>query len=112
MRYIPFIKGLKKILKNAIRPVELQNMIDEIEEYYWNDNIFFWNKVRENENLTELDVRMDFPTVTIGIEVKYRSGLSSEDTEDNESISAENSVNQLSREARALRLVGSDKKNI
>ena len=23
MRYIPFAKGLKKILKNAIRPVEL-----------------------------------------------------------------------------------------
>lgn len=23
MRYIPFTKGLKKILKNAIRPVEL-----------------------------------------------------------------------------------------
>lgn len=109
MRYIPFIKGLKKILKNAIRPVELQNMIDE---YYWNDNIFFWDKVRENEKLTELDVRMDFPTVTIGIEVKYRSGLSSEDMEDNESISAENSDNQLSREARVLRLVGSDKKKL
>ena len=112
MRYIPFIKGLKKILKNAIRPVELQNMMDEIDEYYWNDNIFFWDKVRENENLTELDVRMDFPTITIGIEVKYRGGLSSEDMEDNESISAENSVNQLSREARVLRLVGSDKKKL
>ena len=112
MRYIPFIKGLKKILKNSIRPVELQNMMDEIDEYYWNDNIFFWDKVRENENLTELDVRMDFPTITIGIEVKYRGGLSSEDMEDNESISAENSVNQLSREARVLRLVGSDKKKL
>lgn len=112
MRYIPFNKGLKKILKNAIRPVELQSMMDEIDEYYWNDNIFFWDKVRENENLTELDIRMDFSTITIGIEVKYRSGLSSEDAEDNESISAENSVNQLSREARVLRLVGSDKKKL
>lgn len=112
MRYIPFVKGLKKILKNAIRPVELQNMIDEIEEYYWNDNIFFWDKVRENESFTELDVRMDFPTITIGIEVKYRSGLSSEDMEDNESISAETSVNQLSREARVLRSVGPDKKKL
>lgn len=112
MRYIPFTKGLKKILKNAIRPAELQNMIDEIDAYYWNDNIFFWDKVRENERFTELDVRMDFPTITIGIEVKYRSGLSSEDEEDDESISAENSVNQLSREARVLRLVGSDKKKL
>ena len=112
MRYIPFTKGLKKILKNAIRPIELQNMIDEIDAYYWNDNIFFWDKVRENESLTELDVRIDFPTITIGIEVKYRSGLSSEDDEDDESISADNSVNQLSREARVLRLVGSGKKKL
>ncbi len=112
MRYIPFTKGLKKILKNAIRPAELQNLMDEIDVYYWNDNIFFWDKVRENGNFTELDVRIDFPTIIIGIEVKYRSGLSSEDDEEDGSISAENSVNQLSREARVLRLVGSDKKKL
>lgn len=118
MRYIPFTKGMKKVLKNAIRPVEpqnlaeLQNMIDEIDTYYWNDNIFLWDKVRENGNITEPDVRMDFSTVIIGIEVKYRSGLSSEDREDDEDISAENSRNQLSREARALRLVGADKKKL
>ncbi len=112
MRYIPFAKGLKKVLKNAIRPVELQNMIDEIDAYYWNDNIFLWDKVRENENITELDVRMDFSSIVIGIEVKYRSGLSSEDQEDDESRSAENSFNQLSREARILRMVGADKKKL
>lgn len=112
MRYIPFTKGLKKVLKNAIHPVELQNMIDEIDAYYWNNNIFLWDKVRENGNITELDVRMDFSSIIIGIEVKYRSGLSSEDKEDNESISAENSFNQLSREARALRMVGADKKKL
>ncbi len=112
MRYIPFTKGLKKVLKNAIRPAELQNMIDEIDAYYWNDNIFLWDKVRENENMTELDVRMDFSSIIIGIEVKYRSGLSSEDMEDDESISAENSFNQLSREARVLRMVGAHKKKL
>jgi len=112
LRYIPFHKGLKIILKNAVRPVELQNMIDEIDASYWNDNIFLWDKVRENENFTELDVRMDFETIIIGIEVKYRSGLSSEDRKDDETISGENSINQLSREARVLRLVGSDKKKL
>lgn len=112
MRYIPFAKGLKKILKNAIRPVELQNMIDEIEAYYWNDNIFLWDKVTQNENITELDVRMDFSSIIIGIEVKYRSGLSSEDREDDENISAENSFNQLSREARVLCSIGADKKKL
>ena len=112
MRYIPFTKGLKKVLKNAIRPVELQNLIDEIDTYYWNDNIFLWDRVRDNENITELDVRIDFPSIIIGIEVKYQNGLSSEDKEDDESISAENSFNQLSREARILRLVGADKKKL
>ncbi len=112
MRYIPFANGLKKILKNAIRPVELQNMINEIDASYWDDKIFLWEKIRENDNITELDVRMDFSSIVIGIEVKYRSGLSSEDKEGDESISAENSFNQLSREARILRLVGADKKKL
>lgn len=112
MRYIPFTKGLKKILKNAIRPVELQSMIDDIDVSYWDDKIFLWEKIRENDNITELDVRMDFSSIIIGIEVKYRSGLSSEDKESDESISAENSFNQLSREARILRLVGADKKKL
>lgn len=112
MRYIPFTKGLKKVLKNAIRPIELQNMIDDADAYYWNDNLFLWNKVMENRNIAELDVRIDFSSIVIGIEVKYRSGLSSEDTETDENISAENSFNQLSREARVLRLKGSGKKKL
>lgn len=40
IRYIPFAKGLKKVFKNAIRPVDLQNLIDETDAYYWNDNLF------------------------------------------------------------------------
>lgn len=53
---------------------------------------------------------MEFSSIVIGIEVKYRSGLSSEDTEADENISPENSFNQLSREARVLRLMGANKK--
>lgn len=112
MRYIPFTKGLKKILKNAIRPAELQNMIDDADAYYWNENLFLWDKVRENGNMTELDVRLDFSFIVIGIEVKYRSGLSTEDEEAGGDISAENSFNQLSREARVLRLKAPDKKKL
>lgn len=112
MRYIPFAKGLKKVLKHAVRPAELQNVIDEIDADYWGDKIFLWEKVEENGSLTELDVRMEFPSVIIGIEVKYRSGLSSEDKEDDGSISAEDSFNQLSREARVLRLLGEGKKKL
>ena len=100
LRYIPFAKGLKKVLRNAIRPTALQSMIDEIDADYWNDNLFLWDRVRESDRITELDVHMDFSTIVIGIEVKYRSGLSSEDTEEDENLSAENSINQLSREAR------------
>ena len=112
MRYIPFNKGLKKILKSAIRPVELQSMIEEADADYWDDHIFLWDRVREDDNITELDVRLDFSSIIIGIEVKYRSGLSSEDKEEDENISAENSVNQLSREARVLRSLGADKKKL
>lgn len=112
MRYIPFAKGLKKVLKNAIRPAELQSMIDEADACYWNDHLFLWDKVRENETITELDVRMEFSSIVIGIEVKYRSGLSSEDTKSDENISPENSFNQLSREARVLRLMGANKKKL
>ena len=104
LRYIPFAKGLKKVLRNAIRPTALQSMIDEIDADYWNDNLFLWDRVRESDRITELDVHMDFSTIVIGIEVKYRSGLSSEDTEEDENLSAENSINQLSREARVLHL--------
>lgn len=109
LRYISFNKGMKKILKNAIRPIELKSLIDSIDVCYWNDNIFLWDKIEENGKITELDVRMEFDSVVIGIEVKYRSGLSSEDNKDAKGISAENSINQLSREARILRKIAPDK---
>ena len=112
LRYIPFDKGMKNILKNSIRPIELQSFIDEIHEEYWEQNLFLWKKVNVNGKSIELDVQMDFPSVIIGIEVKYYSGLSSEDEKNMEDISAENSNNQLSREARVLRAVGSDKKKL
>ena len=34
-------------------------MIDEIDANYWDDKIFFWEKIKGNDNITEPDVRMD-----------------------------------------------------
>ena len=112
LRYISFNKGMKKVLRNAIRPIKLQSLIDNIDACYWDDNIFLWDKVHENGKLTELDVRMDFDELTIGIEVKYRSGLSSEDSKNEIDLSAENSRNQLSREARLLRKIAPHNRRI
>lgn len=112
LRYIPFNKGMKKILKNSIRPIELKNIIDEIDVHNWSNNLFLWERIKENDRTTELDVRLDFPSVVIGIEVKYWSGFSSKDEKDDDSISAENSINQLSREARVLYSIGSGKKKV
>lgn len=113
LRYIPFKKGLKKILSNAVYPREFQDLIDKIDVDYWKDNLHLWKKETENGMTTELDVRIDFSSIVIGIEVKFLSGLSSEDTEtDNTIITAENSFNQLSREARILNLVGKGKEKL
>ena len=112
LRYIPFHKGMKKILKNSIYPSELGSMIDEIDAGYWDENLLLWERIKENGKVTELDAILDFSDIIIGIEVKYRSGLSSEDEKGADNISAENSANQLSREARALHRTGSGKKKV
>lgn len=112
LRYLSFNKGMKKILRNAIHPTELQGLIDEIDADNWDENLFLWEKVIENGKITELDVQLKFPSIVIGIEVKYCSGLSSEDGKEDENISCENSVNQLSREARVLDLIGSGRKKV
>ena len=112
MRYIPFDKGLKKILKSAVRPAELGDLIDEIDACYWDENLSLWERMTEGGKMTELDVTLDFPSVVIGIEVKYQSGLSSQDETGTEDIRAENSVNQLSREARVLHKIGSGRKKL
>lgn len=71
LRYIPFSKGIKKILLEAIDKSNFNNY--EAEE--WAEKIEFWPYHKDGE----LDLIIDFNLVTIGIEVKYNSGLSSED---------------------------------
>lgn len=109
LRYIPFNKGLKKILLDCIRPKELLQYIEPLEINEWSDKIEFWKRVKMQDRYTELDVFLDLDDLLIGIEVKYLSGLSTEDDVDNSEVEEQISYNQLSREARALNHINKDK---
>lgn len=85
LRYTGFEKILKPLLVKCIRPAELVDKIKNIRVGYWDDKISFW----QYDSSAEIDVLLDFEEILIGIEVKYRSGLSSDD--------------QLEREAEILR---------
>ena len=104
LRYMDFCDGLQPILCGALRKSEKQqaeskaaiqlienanctNIKDE-------ENIKFWPK----HDLGELDVLLNFDNCCIGIEVKFQSGLSSDD--------------QLIREANILCDLAKDKKKI
>ena len=104
LRYMDFCDGLQPILCGALRKSEKQqaesqaaiqlignvnctNISDE-------EHIKFWPK----HDLGELDVLLEFDNCYIGIEVKFKSGLSSDD--------------QLIREANILCDLAKDKKKI
>lgn len=95
LRYIPFSKGIKKILIEVIG----EEYFDENEIEEWGENIEFWPYYKEGE----LDVVIDLNLITIGIEVKYNSGLSSDDEVLNEGEKIEKSNNQLARESRVIK---------
>jgi len=112
MRYIPFDKGLKKVLLECIRPKRLTQYIEPLNVFEWSDKIEFWKRVKIQDRTTELDVYLDLEDLLIGIEVKYLSGLSSEDDVDNSDGNEQISFNQLSREARALNQISKDKNKL
>lgn len=94
LRYIPFSKGIKRILLLAIEEKYFDNY--ELEE--WAESIEFWPYHQEGE----LDSVINLNLVSIAIEVKYNSGLSSDDDVSNEEDSKEASRNQLARESRII----------
>lgn len=112
LRYIPFNEGLKPILKGAVFPPGTAAVFDKIDAGFWNDNIEFWPYDSEGE----LDAYLEFDQIVIGIEVKYKSRLSSDDAVDyslsDEKLRQEQSRNQLQRESRIIARRGSGKTKI
>lgn len=113
LRYIPFSLALRPILEKAIIPKAVRYNIDDIKDEFWADKVSFWPYDREGE----IDALMEFKDVVIGIEIKYRSGLSSDDEIDNiseikEHIEFNQSINQLARESRIVSRRGKNKKKL
>lgn len=109
IRYLPFQRGLKQVLKGVRfelagqnpRPRWQQHM-DSILDYEC--TLKFWPRHPEGE----IDLLLDHPDVVIGIEVKYFSGISSDDGEVEE-VSPEESCHQLARYARMLEDIRNDR---
>jgi len=74
LRYLSFNKGLKPILKSSIRPQKCAALLERIYEEKWDDRIEFWL-----QDTCEPDILISFDDLDMIIEVKYKSGLSSED---------------------------------
>ena len=114
LRYIPFDLALRNILSAGVHPREVGDLIGKISAYFWSDKIEFWPYDKEGE----IDALLNFDDTIIGIEVKYSSGLSSDDDIDNstmidkQSVEAEDSKNQLSRESRIVSRKGAGKTKI
>ena len=114
LRYIPFDLALRNILVAGVYPSKVGDLIGKISADFWSDKIEFWPYDKEGE----MDAFLNFDDTIIGIEVKYASGLSSDDAIDNssmidkQSVEAEDSKNQLSRESRIISRKGECKTKI
>ncbi|MBY0756830.1 hypothetical protein K5V21_15405 [Clostridium sardiniense] len=95
LRYIPFSKGIKKILLQVIG----ENNFNQYEVEEWAERIKFW----PYHNDGEVDLVINLKLVTIAIEVKYNSGLSSDDEVLNDDENIEKSRNQLAKESRIVK---------
>lgn len=106
LRYLKFNRGLRQLIentkfyyKNGQTPIEEINILGEIGDSYWHKNIKFWPYDEEGE----IDLLLEFEKAVIGIEVKYLSGLSSDDDIDNSANDdKKKSSNQLSRESNII----------
>jgi hypothetical protein len=103
LRYVPFNLALRNILSNGVYPNTLADYIKRISNEFWSDKIKFWPYDSEGE----IDALINFDDTIIGIEVKYLSGLSSDDDIDNSEqmdalMEKDKSKNQLARESRIV----------
>lgn len=116
LRYMSFNHGLKQILIQGIYPRSLSKIIENIYEDEWSEFIEFWPYDKEGE----IDALINFENTIIGIEVKYLSGISSDDEVSNSSdfegefTIGDNikSINQLSRESRIVSRVSNNKNKV
>jgi hypothetical protein len=114
LRYIPFENGIKQILLRGITPKnnKLLDIINNINLGFWSRNIKFWPYDKEGE----IDLLLEFETCIIGIEVKYLSGISSDDGISNEmnldKCDNKESIQQLARESRIISRKGNNKDKI
>ncbi|GLY09070.1 hypothetical protein [Pseudobacillus badius] len=101
LRYLPFHQGFKSILSAAeFTDPATQNswlsLIGQLKDY--EVDIDFWSRHEEGE----IDLILQCLNALIGVEVKYLSGLSSDDEEDEQAIDYTESRNQLARYSRML----------
>lgn len=115
LRYMPFSTIMAKILVNTVYPKFIGDDIGDIQYEFWADKMQFWPYDREGE----IDALIEFENMIIGIEVKYTSGLSSdddisniEDTEFKNQEEVKKSINQLARESRIISQKGNNKKRV
>jgi len=114
LRYMPFNLAMKKIIIASVYPQEISEKFNEIDAEAWADNIKFW----PYDESGEIDVLLEFENAIIGIEVKYLSGLSSDDEIINFGSSEQpgyenlDSNQQLARESRIISKMGGNKAKV
>lgn len=107
IRYLPFEKGLVHVL-SAVRFNNLlvqKEWLSALQKETGYTELNFWPKHEEGE----IDLLLPLTNALVGIEIKYFSGLSSEDGIDLE-ITSDTSRNQLARYARMLLDLREDRK--
>lgn len=96
IRYLPFEVGLKNILRKVVikGAGNLPAILEEVNGYDY--QMDFWVR----SDFGELDMLVRVGPADIAVEVKYLSGLSSDDEVDNSrQVEFEKSINQLARYA-------------
>lgn len=94
LRYLPFEQGLKGILEEVeyTDPEHTRAWTKFLSEQSgFNHSYHFWPQHSKGE----IDLLLEFDDALVGIEVKYRSGISSQDEE--EIVSYDKSLHQLSK---------------
>jgi Holliday junction resolvase-like predicted endonuclease len=113
LRYLPFEVGLKPILSATLfqeddssAAKDFLKLLDQVKGYEF--DLDFWVRSK----FGEIDATLETENLFVGLEMKYRSPLSSDDDVDKSSLEAvdsEQSINQLSRYCEYLKTVAKEK---